>query len=318
MAQRILQGAVATLTTTFLDQNGSPADAAGAVTVGVNQADGTVVLAAGTAAAHGTAGVYTVALSAAQTAAMNLLTATWTDAGNSAVHVSTHEIVGGFLFSIADARAADPTLSDQTKYPDAAILLARQEVEEECEMICDRAFVPRYRRETLSGASRTDITLSANDIRIVRSVRVYNPPGSSTFITLTASQLAGLSMERNGTITRTDFAVFDEGMSNVIVECEFGLDRPPTDLKRAALIRLRTRLNLNNSGINDRALSWQSADGGTYRLDTADAWKTGIPEVDAAYNRWSLRNEEGGSRQPVSRSIDMDSQRYELYHGGTR
>ena len=57
--------------------------------------------------------------------------------------------------------------------------------------------------------------------------------------------------------------------------------------------------------------------GGTFRLDMPDTYKTGIPEVDAVYSRYSKRDESGGKR-PASRSFDADPQRDSLFHGGRR
>ena len=143
--QRIVRATAATLTVTLVDQDGEPSDAAGAVTVRVQRADGTDVLAAGTATTNpaGT-GTYSVALTAAQTATLDLFTATWTVSGIN-VAVTLHEIVGGVYFTVAEARARDASISTSA-YTAEAVRQARAEVEQQCEMITGVAWVPRFRR----------------------------------------------------------------------------------------------------------------------------------------------------------------------------
>lgn len=303
---------------TLADQDGDAADAVGQLTVQVTAADGTVVLAAGTPTDRTGTGQYTVDLTSAQTAQLNLLTATWTDAGAGRTVTTMHEIVGGFLFSLADARASnDGLLADKAKYPDALVLATRQEVEEEAEWICDVAFVPRYQRVIIDGEATIDIVVPYNKIRTVRSVRTYPVTGGTQYIAFTPAQLAGLAIGDDGTLTRTDFAAFDEGRSNIVVELEHGWDSPPADLKRAALTRLRSRLNFDKGAVNDRATSFTAENGQTYKLSTADEYSTGIPEVDAAYTRYSLRRQDGGA-YPTSRQLNFDPQRYSIFHGGVR
>jgi hypothetical protein len=318
LQQRVLQGAPAVLKVVLADQDGSPVDATGALTVGVKTADGTVVLAAGTATVHAGTGNYTVALTAAQTATLNLLTATWTDAGNARVVTSKHEIVGGFFFSLADARASnDGDLADAAKYPDPAILAARQEVEYEAEKICDAAFVPRYCRVIMDGLASTELVLPHNLIRVVRSIRIYPVPGGANFTAVSQATLDGLSIDRDGTIHRTDFGFFDDGRANIIVEYEHGYSVPPPDVKRASLTRLRSRLFLDKTGVPSRATTYTAENGQSYKLSVADAYKTGLPDVDAAYERYSERTR-GDNARPTSMPLNFDPQRYSVFHGGIR
>ncbi|HNH37980.1 MAG TPA: hypothetical protein PK912_06010, partial [Microthrixaceae bacterium] len=76
--EQILAGSSATITGRFRDQDGDLVDPTGPVTVTVTRSDGTAVLtAAATTAPSGTVGVRQAALSAAQTATLDELTATW-------------------------------------------------------------------------------------------------------------------------------------------------------------------------------------------------------------------------------------------------
>jgi hypothetical protein len=314
--QRILRAAAATLTLSTFNADGTLADVVEPVTVGVTRADGTVLLAAGTATGHTEdTGLYTVALTAVHTALLNRLIATWTAADGS-TWVTHHDVVGGFTFSIADARASDRTLLDAAKYPDAAIIATRAEVEDELEQICDRAFIPRYARVQLDGSGTDTLNLPATEIRTVRSARIYPSADltSSGYRTLTAAQLNALRILPNGVVRRTDFAAWDEGAGNIVIELEYGFDTPFADLKRAVLTRLRTRLTEPGAGIAERAVSITTEEG-TYRLDTADAYKTGIPSVDAVYDRYSNRKQ-GDDLVPVSMPFRLNPQKWSMWHGG--
>lgn len=284
--QRILRGVAATLSWQNVDSDGTAAAPAGAVTVRVQQADGTDLLAAGTATDGTTSDPRTVDLTAAQTATLDLLTVTWSDAGDSSTHTTYVEIVGGYYFSVDDARSADASLVDGGKYTADDIVAARREVEDEFETICGVAFVPRYRRVTLSGTGSTRLLLDDPVIRTVRSVRSYSDWGAASYTELSTDELADIQYDDVGVLTG---ATWVYGTRNLVVEYEHGYDRPPAEIKRAAITRLRARLNMARSGIPDRATSFVSSDGGTFRLDTPGMYKTGQPEVDAVLARYSLR-----------------------------
>lgn len=316
---RILKTRADTLEHTFyVGETGT--DSSTTVTVAVTDANGTSVT-SGSATSAGV-GRYTFAL-AGQAQTM-LLTVTWTGtiAGASVTETGYAEVVGGFFFTLVEGRASDATLADTGKYPTTELIAKRLEVEVECEEICDRAFVPRYKRITLDGSGTSELMLAGvNEIRSIRSVKMATGVGE-TFTALTAGQLAKLAVTPDRVVLRTDGDIWLEGRSNVIVELEHGLDVPPTDLKRAALRRFRASLNAARSGVPDRALSFTTDVGGTYRLSMPGAYTTGIPDVDAAYERYSLRSGVGGGEDPrdvpASRLLNFDSQHYSLFHGGVR
>lgn len=313
VVQRIAKGAPATLTLTVTDSDGEPAEPAGTVTVGVAKADGTAVVAALTATAAGSTGVRTVALTSAQTATLERLTATWTN--GTATWVSYAEIVGGFLFSVAQARAFDASLSVSASNPfsTAEILAARGVVEQRCEFICDRAFVPRYARVTLDGGGGPELVLGVSEPRSIRSVRVLSVAGSTTYTTLSASALAGIARFEDGTIRRTDGGVWAEDRQNIVVEVEHGWDTPPPDLVPAVLLHLRHHLTSSRTPLLDRATQFNDGDGGSYQLATADVYKVGIPPVDAIYEQYSRRSR-GTAKVPASRPLVWQSQRSSLFH----
>jgi hypothetical protein len=308
VAQRILQGAAATLTVTICDAVGEPADPTGTVTVGVVNAAGTVVITPGTATTRPSptsAGQYRVASPAATQ--LDEWTATWTN-GTSG-WVTTYAVVGGFPFSATDAYLEDTSIA-VAKFPPSIVIDARAEVEDEAEEICNRSFTPRYRRVTLDGSGTSTLVLPVNDIRRIRAATVNGA-------TLTVSYLRVIDDEFRNQVQRIDRRPFEEDFGNVVLDVEYGLDGPPSDVRRAMLTRLRSRLAMPRTSIPDKANTFQGADGRTYTLNRATADSTGIDDVDAAYERHSLRKR-AGQASPASRPMNFDPQRSSLFHGGIR
>lgn len=323
---RIQKNAAGTLSHTFLVDE-APTDSSTTVTYAVVDAVG-VSVASGNATLGGVgSGTYSFVLPAQ--AALKALTVTWsaTIAGSATTQTTYAEIVGGFFFSQKQGRDSDASLADTAVYPVADLVAARLEVESECETICDRAFVPRYERVVLDGTGtdqillrHSDPTRSVAEVRTVRSVKMAATP-DATFVSFSAAELAALTVSADGTLVRTGGDWFTEGRANVVVEYEYGLDRPPPDLVRAALTRLRTQINVNKSGIPDRASSYTANEGGTFRLDMPGAFKTGIPGVDAAYARYSRRSTGTGPTGrgvPASRTLTYTPQVGSMFHGGRR
>lgn len=321
---RIQRNTAGTISHTF-EVDETPLDSSTTVTYAVVDATGTAVV-DGNATQAG-AGTYAAVL--AGQAALKACTVTWTGTIAGAVTVQTTfvEIVGGHFFSLAQGRASDDSLADTDRYPLADLAAARLEVEAECEHICDRAMVPRYARVVLDGSGTDELLLrhpgpdrSVGDVRTVRSVRMADSP-DGTFTAFTAGELADLAVAPDGTLRRTGGDAFTEGRANVVVEYEYGLDQPPVDLVRQALVRFRSTLNINKSGVPDRASSFTLADGGTFRLDMPGPFKTGVPTVDAAYGRYSRRSTGTGTTGravPASRTLTYNPQGASLFHRGVR
>lgn len=268
--QRILRGSAALLRATKLDGNGEPTPPVAPITATVTRSDGSTITPTATGIDGNDA---TATLPAGSTADLDLLTVTWSD-NTGATWTSTHELVGGFLFSVADARASDRTLEDQGKYTDADILSRRTEVEQEFEEITGQAFVPRF--ATYAGIGMG--TFIVPHLRL-RRIRRLSLDGTA----YTAAQLADLQTEPYGVL----YAI--RRGAKVEVAYEHGWDFPPADLKVAALTRLRQRLNFKLSGIPDRATSWSAETGGTFRLAMPSAHRTGEPNIDAVLERYSVR-----------------------------
>lgn len=327
MLTRIPRNASGALSHTFyVDETAT--DSTVTVTYAVADANGTAVASGNATSAGVGTGRHTFTLAAQSTLQRGTITWVGTIGGTVTTEVDYYEIVGAHFFTLKEGRDSDASLAEAAKYPTADIRAKRLEVEVECETICDRTFVPRYERVVLDGSGTstlllrmTDPTRSVADLRTIRAVTMA-PAVDETFVAFTAGQLAALAWTADGSVRRTDGAVFTEGLRNVVVEFEYGLDRPPGDLVPAALTRLRSRLNFNKNGIPDRASSFTMAEGGTFRLDMPGAFKTGLPEVDAIYSRYSRRSTGGtgstGRGVPASRTLNYDPQRYSLFHGGVR
>lgn len=280
--QQLLRGVAANITAPIYDTDGD-LDTGETVTVGVTRADGTTLIASGTATTESN-GLYSVAATAAQLEDLDLLTATWSVA--SVVRaVTVHEVVGGFYFSVADLKGTEKSVGNIAA---ADLRTVRAEVEAECERIVGFAFVPRYSFERLDGTGTPTLQLPVRRPRTVRSVTILGSD-NTTETDFTATALAAVAVDPAGYLHRTDGSPWTGGRRNVIVGWEHGLDQPPADIRRACLRRARTRQNLAASGIPDRATFFTADNGATYRIAMPGVLATGDPEVDAVYARYAMR-----------------------------
>jgi len=311
---RVARTARALLDHAFYDLDGeTPLAATGDVTVAVVDANGATVT-TGTATA-GADGTYTWTLPAqAQLAELRV---SWTAVldGTTVVEVDQVEVVGGFYFTVAEGRDKYQATRNSAQYTTADVLARRTEVEIECERICARAFVPRYRRVVLNGSGTTELVLPDPHVRTIRSVRMA-PRADRTFTAFTTAQLAALHEGGDRVLRRLDGERWTEGYGNVVVEYEHGLDAPPPDLVDAVKTRLRDRLTDPTSRTSDRAVSYRSVTGGDYKLATATEFTTGLPDVDAVYERYSLRPKRDKQGGAASRTLTFAPQRYSLFHFG--
>lgn len=270
---RVLRTAQVVMTHTFYVDE-TAADATGPVTYSVKRLDGTVVTSGTATDAPGT-GVYQATVPAQSQ--LDVLTLDWTGVISGATVTARDyiEIVGGYIFGLAEARAQPPVLSD-VRYPTAMLAQKRVSVEQECEEICAQAFVPRFARATITLTGQQTLTLPHVRVRTLRAVTINGATQTLSGFTVTpAGVVSGGAWEH-----RTP-------QTTAVIEYEHGWDYPPEDLKEAAMLRLRSRLALGDTGVPQRALSFTVADGGTYRLSTPGARKTGIPEVDGVYERYT-------------------------------
>ena len=277
--QRILRGTSAVLSWQNVDSDGEPAAPSGSVTVEVVTSDGTEVLQALTATSGTGSDPRTVALTAADTAGLDLLTATWTDGDSE--HTTTVEIVGGYYFTLAEARASDDFLADQTKVSDEDIKVLRWAVEDEIERITNVAFVPRFRYGHVQNGTCNSILLNPY-LRSIRSVSSY---WGSEYTAWSANDLTSLHIDSAiGQITG-----YRSFAGDLLVAIEHGMDKPPPDVKAAALELLRDKAVRPWDAINARATSYSGDEQGTVDLAPVGPWSTGLPRVDAVLDRYSMR-----------------------------
>lgn len=226
---------------------------------------------------HISTGVYSIPISLSS---LDTLVITWVGAFAGVVQVQYDyvEIVGGqaHLCSVSQVRNSKPAL-DTTKYTTADIEAAIVETECEFEDICGQAFLPRYKRVAVDGNDDYTIALPDPFIRTVRSVSVNG-------VAWTAGQLSNVEYGDSG-ILSIHGGIWMFGRKNIIFEYEYGHDYPSPYLATAAVIRSRSRLGLTDSKVPYRAMSYSSAEGGTYRLSMPGQTTTGIPEVDATLAR---------------------------------
>ncbi len=210
-------------------------------------------------------------------AALDLLTVDWAGAVAGAVVTARDyvEVCGGFLFDLNTAK----TRHNLGAYSFAQLADGRTDAEQECERICRLAFVPRFAHESHTGSGMATLGVGWPAIRAIRSVKVSG-------VAWSAGDVAALQYLDHGVIVRPAGAVWPAG-APVAVEYEHGLDVPPGEVGDAAMLRMASRLGRSKSGIPDRAQSYAVADGGVYRLSMPSAEATGIPDVDATYQRWS-------------------------------
>ena len=284
---RVIRTASATLSRTlYVDE--APTDAAGTVTVAVTRLDGTAVVSGN--ATHGGTGVYTYVLPGGPTSPssatwqLDTLIVAWTGTIGGAVVTLTDEVevVGSFIFGLAEARASDASLSNTTTYPATLLAARRIEVEDECERVCRQAFVPRFYREALSGRDIDRIGTRWPMLRRLRAVTVSG-------VAWTAPVVATVAVSESGMLTLPNGSVWPAGASNIVVEYEHGWDLPPPRLVSAAMRHLRYLLNEARSGIPDRVSSYTAEPAGTYRVElgVVDVDHTGFPAIDAVYVKYA-------------------------------
>jgi len=280
--QRILRATTANLSWQPQGADGDPADP-GTVTVSVTTSDGTELAAAGTATVGSGSNPRTVELTVAQTAALDVLTATW-KVGSTTVATTKHDIVGGFYFTVAEFRGREPSAGDAGRDDLAAVKQARAEVEALFESACGMAFVPRFDVDHIRNVG-WEIPLRPW-VRNVRWVRVWYGTGLTDYSTLTTSQIAALAPLDSGVIHLRDYSA--EG-ATVEIGYEHGLDAPPFDVKREAMVAVRAQLHRTTGGTPDRATSMQLGDGTSVTLATPGVghWHTGIPSVDEVLRRYN-------------------------------
>lgn len=232
---------------------------------------------------------------------LDTYTLTWAGSvGSTAVSwTDSTDLVGGYLFELADLRALDRAFTALDKYPTAALKVVRDQVEDVIEgpRAAQVAFVPRGRRVTLDGNAPdlnrgyfplmygTDFRdLIAPDFEISS---LYSAAINGT--ALTVNELASVSISDN-VLHRSagvQWPAWPFGRNNIELHYVHGYDRTPGAITRAALILAREYLV--KSDLPGRATATSIGDQ-MFRLTIAgrDGY-TGIPDVDAAIDQFGRK-----------------------------
>lgn len=266
-----------TLTCSTVDDGGTALTVVAPYTVTVRNGAGTQV-ATGTPTYDSGAAELTFAVPVASMPTLDTYTVTWTGVvSGSAVEWETEvELVGGFLFSIADLRARDTAFADTVKYPEADLAEVRTAVEMviEGEKAAAVAFVTRGRRATLDGSGRDSLRLPDFEARSVLSITV---DGTAW----TGDDLTSIIVD-DDRLYRPGGALWPTGRRNVIVHYTHGRNFPPAPIRRAGLTLAREYVSDPKNGFPARATATSIGDQ-MFRLTIAGRdGVTGLPDVDAA------------------------------------
>lgn len=183
------------------------------------------------------------------------------------------EVVGGFLFSVKQARGTEESLSDSAMFPAAEIIDKRESVEAEFERVTRRSFTTRVKyREFTADGSGVEWMLTPD----AQAIEAATLNGADV------SDLTGWSVSTLGAVTYPTGCNGVRSGDVIRVRIRYGFVTPPPDVQRVGAIRVADLINQEDSGLPDRATTWQPQEGGTFRLATPGMgkWQTGIPEVD--------------------------------------
>lgn len=291
---QLLRGLAATIEATYTNAEGVAVDP-GVVTVTITRLNGTAVATAAATSGSGAA-KRTYTLSGSVTADLDTLTVVWSSVTLGTI-TATYEIVGAFLFTVAEARAFDDkhlgTIDNEAEpttylYPTALIEAERERIAEEFERICEVSFIPRYRMVTLSADDDGTIRLPDMQVQAIRSVETRS---GSAWTAFSADDLTDLVFDSAGLVARDTRGIFPTGNRLVRVGYEYGFPTVPLQIRRAALLTARYSL----------AVSWTSARTITAsnEFGTQQYWTPGysgrgsaiheLPEVDKILRQFMYR-----------------------------
>jgi len=287
--------------------DGTPTDV-GDVTIGVTDGNGGEVVAPLTATTNNADGTYTYSL--ADQANPNILTVTWTRSDTGADLKDRLELVGGWLFTEAQARAfsakADATsalvpLASETEYPDATIADERARITEDLEYWTARGWVPRYARLELAGNGGSSLSLRDGFCRTADGHNLHRPGRLSDISQILSVTVSGTSVTTTNVevdpvrarLIRTDSGLWTlpttSSPYNVVVEYAYGLPYLVDGVDRVALKILVDRLV--PSAWPDRVLSADTEYGTTRFVQPGGPMHnvSRLPEVNDWVNRHDHR-----------------------------
>ena len=297
---RIVTGQDKTITYTIY-QDGSATDI-GTVTIGIVDANGDTVVAAGTAVTDNADGTYEHAITSPSEP--NVYYVTLTESGGDAVTVPV-EVSGALLFAEHHARAfaakANGTgpLASATEYTDAMIADERNAISDLLEDWTNRSWVPRYCRKTFVGSGERSLWLSDGNPITSAGEHLHRPGSNNDVRTIISCTINGTAVTASniqfdpttGHLWRTD-GVFTAGTStnryNIVLEYTYGTHPETDSARRIGLLLAVDRLV--PSAISDRATSFTD-ELGTLRFETPGRFGnvSTLPEVNHWVKTHSLK-----------------------------
>ena len=189
----ILVSTQATLEQRLYDVNGTLVNSeAGTVTLTIKDPTGTEIAGSPFTVTNPPAstGIYTRNVTISQT---GVYTTSWAFPGTTGTRTGSIEVVGGFLFTVADLKAFDSALASYTA---TQIREARGVVQElfESPKVTNRAFRPRGNRVLFDGDGSSILFLPSTDVRSVHKFVI----GGTTIADLDAD---GIEIYSSGKVT---------------------------------------------------------------------------------------------------------------------
>jgi len=275
--RRILAGTKADLAVRF-SLDGEDAEPTGTMTFSAVGVAGNVVASGSAVVADG---ALVATLTAAQTL-VDVLTVTWSGlvfaAAAPIAVVTEHEVVGAWLFSLAEARkTGKEVLKSVTDYPADRIREERDRITDLFEDALGFKLGRRMVTEVLDGDGTYRIWPRENHVGAIRTVETRTP-GSTDWATSTIDASTGPSgafEALNGT--------WPSGTANIRVRFEAGMTPIPPALRDAGLLVLVDQLTTTD--VMARATS-QNTQNGSFTL--AGEGLFGIPEVDRVIGALAL------------------------------
>lgn len=282
--QRVVAGTAATLSWQQIGTDGEPANP-GTVTVTVTRADGTATATAAATTGTGTA-ARTYALTQAQTAQLDTLTAAWKVSGTT-IATTRIDVVAAPWFSNDELRSAHPDITPVARTA-AQIAAARQVIENQIERITRRRFTPGFALRWLPGTPSGTLVIPDVELRSVRSAALYARPEDDPVYELDAAELAGIRPDPSGLVCRSSGTW---SAPWVRIGYEFGFDTCPGDMKRAAMRLTHDLLVKPVTTMPDQAQSWNSQDLGWSAIFVTPGIRgahTSIPWVNEILDDWTF------------------------------
>lgn len=251
----------------------TPADP-GVTTIGMTRANGTVLVAAGTATSGTGTNPRTYTLTTTHTAQVDTLTATWTTTNHGTL-TTYHPIVGAFYVDLNTLRTSGD-LADETRFPDQALADVRRWWMDLVDDYCGQSFVPMHRLETtyLARAS-TGLWLDRPKVRQILSVT-----NAGTVVSVAGWQATPRGRVYTSTAANPTFTY-----GTLTVSYEHGHDQPDGELYEAGITAMRDKLLSSRSGRASRQTLITNTLGTVRLAQPGPSRATGIPEVDAVLER---------------------------------